>query len=274
MARVELYCPYCEALITTFVATFMAPLYECEGCGKEVKYAELIRTKVKHKQYAGSPSRGPISAELVGSNSFYDASAATSSLTITGIIASPGDTLTVVTSFANLEIPSTIDWGGQAANDVRSNGSGTFGEIHAIYPTATRNESVVISFPVLNPTAAAAAVLRLRGTAADSFEPENFSFGNGTSTTPSANLGTDRPSSVPALSICGISVAGPSTDDEGTWTDDYVAITRIGTNGGVATNDTTLHVASKQLTSTALVTVGKTGITSRPWALLQIPFIA
>lgn len=252
----------------------MAPLYECEGCGKEVPLAELVRTPMTKRALAGSAPT-VITATVLGSGSFYDDTAATTSLTIPNMSLAIGETLLVVDALANLESPSTVTWGSENADNTLTNGSGSFVEFNAIYPNASGINDVTISWSGTNPTAIAAVAIALRGTRASSYDASGTrsSLGNGTGTTASANITTKSPSSTPAIAIAAVCTIGPSTDTEGSWTDGFTGLVRIGTSGATASNNATLAVATKF----PLVTVmnpSLVGITSRPWSLASHPFLA
>lgn len=171
----------------------------------------------------------------------------------------------VIQGGSTVSTPTAADTSGNTYADV--DGSGSFGStledrfrVNNATAMASGN-SITISW-VTAPTTAAATAITMSGLASPAVKDGRAGFAIGSSTAPSAT--NSNPTTQPNESTGCVGVQGPTTD---TFTEDanYTSAPSDGTNTGIPTNDSTIHLAYFTRFATGSHTYAPTLGTSRPW---------
>ena len=254
--RVELYCPSCGEEVRP---TLMPPPldYTCEGCNETMPRTKLTKIKVLNRRIAGVGIGNTMTATVVGTGSFFDATQATSSLTIPNCVFRAGDCCVVCLAMdlsGGTSDPASVSVGGQAATNNSTIAAGDLGINQWDRGNLTAgSKSVVISVFGVNPTACAAVVVAVSRArlVVDPFD--NFTGGQTVGAT------FDSGSLVPAFNFeMAIAMVGSEQNNSVTsWGNGFTALSggHVATNQGGPPQDVTVDVAIKALLNTDLVQV-------------------
>lgn len=283
MTDFELYCPYCEAKVKHW--DFKAPTdhYRCYQCLEATLFYELPRRSIL-RTATGAFEKAPIRIRLRGSATN---TATANQVTVPGVSADAGDVLVVIilndgfTEQGAEYLRFNLAWGSITGV---GGGAGEWSliELHTtnvtnttmtkdataqIIQTAQTNDLVVDWSPLFPSEKKIVTVMTVSGLASPNNNITDFWYffnqvnTQGTSTTPTAADAIPRRAET--IVISGIGTNGPESDDAGTWTGGFTSLIREGSETG--TNDRTLDVAYRIVSSLGTYPSGKTGITSRPW---------
>jgi hypothetical protein len=258
-------------VITSLVHGWMFPMYECEGCGREVKYTELVRQPRKTTALAGSGEVSYPVPVLIGTASFQDGTGATSSLTIPNITLEAFETMVVITSQTGQAVTPQYLWGSEPQIAEYSAGdASSYIHMAEMFSASPGTNDLSIQFNVsVNLKAATATAYRIRPRIYPSAESSSFSAGSGSGTAASSNTTQSTPTiSSVSVFIAAVAVAGPSTDTAGSWGSGFSPLLRHGTNSGIAAENSTIAIGYRNLNGGSSVPVSLSGFTSRAWALV------
>jgi hypothetical protein len=217
---------------------------------------------------------------VAGSGSFYDETHNTTVITIPSVTVRAGQTLMVIAMISddNAVTGATFLWNGlnPSGADESISGTPTRGGVYYggldVSSTATSNAVITVVNPFSTLVSCAALVVVVSNTSAPAMDPviacSSFGTGSGTASTSSQD-GT--PSRVPAIAVAGNGTLGPLADSPGSWTDGFVDLDRTGTAGATDDKNSTISVGYRFLNGLNAVNVGKSGFTSREWAVIERP---
>lgn len=158
-----------------------------------------------------------------------------------------------------------VTWGGQTLTPRESvSNSGIITAVYIIWKrTATATNDLVATWTTTAPTAKAMFATQVASVRRRDVMKTN----TGTSTTPgSGALQTTNWNDEIFFGIFGSE--GPSGDDAGTPASSYSSGQRVGTTGGDADTNVTIHETFKIVTSTDDTRARKTSVTSRDWVVI------
>jgi len=231
--------------------------YTCEGCNETMPRTKLTKIKVLNRRIAGVGIGNTMTASVVGTGSFFDATQATSSLTIPNCVFRAGDCCVVCLAMelaGGTSDPASVSVGGQAATNNNTSAAGDLGINQWDRGNLTAgSKSVVISVFGANPTACAAVVVAVSRArlAVDPFD----GFGSG------QTVGTtfDSGSLVPSFNFeMAIAMVGSEQNNAvSSWGNGFTALSggHVATNQGGPPQDVTVDVAIKALLNTDPVQV-------------------
>lgn len=269
MARTELYCPHCSTLVATLIHGFMAPLYECEGCGREVPYAELIPTKFTRRALAGSGRQQTFSQQPRGTAS------GTNNVTIEDVALVLGDWLVVAVfewHSGAAASPASVTWGG---TPLSTGDTGNSGEVmctfYSLFDIAETSPQDIVC--VKNDAAVQfITISAISGTRLSSVVRSGFNSG-ATAAASCALTGTVAPAYLAAWSA-SYNPSGPTSGDTGTWNGNLVGHTETATVTGWPTSDYKIDAADNQATQAEIpsgaVTINKTFSAAHNWAIMLV----
>jgi len=265
--RIELYCPSCGEEVRP---TLMPPPtdYTCETCKETMPRTKLTKIKVLNRRIAGVGIGNNMTATVVGTGSFFDATQATGSLTVSNCVFRAGDTCVACLasdlsgggiSVANVQV------GGANMNQITTGPSGDVEAEQWVRGNLTAgSKSVVITGFGINPTACAMVVVAVGGARANVSSSEGFVASTGSGTAFDSGL-TD-----PLLFNFQMAIASVGVEQNNaitSWGKGFTGLVGglAATNQGGPPNDVTVVVAAKPLISTAAVQSTGTIGSSAPW---------
>jgi len=261
MSRIELHCPSCGYDVPP---TLMPPpkMFSCPECLEVMPREKLTRLKVVHRNIAGANVlTNSMSATVVGTGNFYDAGAATGSLSIANCVFAAGDLCVLCVSLnvaGGAADVSAANVGGSAlANADVSTFPGIrndqVGAMWIRHNVTAGTKTVAITAFTANPTACGAVVVAVSGAKTSAALDGSVTQSLGTA---AFDTLTTNPL-VLAGEFAVAMVAAQQTDLVGatSWNLGFVQPSgaRAGTHSGGPPNDTMLDVAFKPLFGTGPV---------------------
>jgi len=263
--RVELYCPSCGEEVRP---TLMPPPtdYTCEGCNETMPRTKLTKIKVLNRRIAGVGIGNNMTATVVGTGSFFDATQNTGSLTVSNCVFRAGDCcvacIAVDLAGGGVGIQG-VTVGGLTAGQTTTGGQGDVEAEQWIRGNLTAgSKSVVITGFGGNPTACAMVVVAVSGARLATLPSDGFVISSGSGTA------FDSEATDPLLFNFQMAIAmvGMEQDnDVSSWGKGFTRISggHASTNQGGPPNDVAVTVASKPLISTdAVQATGVIGVSA------------
>jgi len=264
MSRIELHCPSCGYDVPP---TLMPPpkMFSCPECLEIMPREKLTRLKVLHRNIAGANTLvNNMSATVVGSNTFYDPTQATGSITVSNCVFATGDCCVVfigddLTSGGSGG-PSVCTIGGLAGTSLGGGGQGDQSLVAFVRGNLTSGtKSIVVNTWAGNPTACAVIVIAVSGALRVANPSDGFSTGGSLITAFDSGL-TSALVSQTELAIAGVGSENNSLAGGPTWNGAFLALAsgHVGTNSGGPPNDTLVDVAFKKLLSSSALNASGT----------------
>lgn len=269
MARVDLFCPYCETYVTTLLHGFMQPMYECEGCGRDVRDAELVRVRNSKLALAGAGRMPTFGTQPRGTAS------GSNNVTVPNVALVAGDWLVVAVfewHSGAATVPASVTWG---ATPLSTGDTTTTAQVLCTYYTLFDISELSPQNIVAVKNDAAVQFITISAISGSNLSNVLRSGGNsGTTAAASCSLtGTGSPALLQAWSA-SYNPSGPSAGDTGTWTSALVAHTETAVVSGWPTSDYTIDAADSFAAGADIpagaVTITKSYPVAHNWAIMLV----
>jgi hypothetical protein len=211
-------------------------MFSCPECLEVMPREKLTRLKVLHRNIAGANISAPFDVRILGSTSFYDASALTSVMTVTNCVLKSGDLALVCVGaggVAAASLSSNVTIGGAAmilVQDPTGAGGGSDPDTDVYYKRNNTPGSKTVSITLDQPCSAGAAlVLGVSGTKGPTIAIDQSTGIGGTGPTfDSGATGNLNPNGDFLLGV--VAVAAASTSGASSFPSRWTFIQRVGTS--------------------------------------------